>query len=173
MNFVEFIFQDWRANKGNSKGRIILVAFRLANIATKSKLLFFLSFPYRLSYKIIVEWILTIEIPWNLSVGRNFILYHGQGLVIHKLSLIGENCTLRHCTTIGTKVSNNGTVSSSPILGDNIDVGSNTCIIGGIVIGNNTKIGCGSVVVHNIVGNSVVVGNPAIEKPMPSRSKNA
>ena len=47
------------------------------------------------------------------------------------------------------------------MIGDNVTLGVNVTIIGGITIGNNVIIGAGSVVVKDIPDNSVAVGNPA------------
>lgn len=53
-----------------------------------------------------------------------------------------------------------GDNDNRPIIGDNVTLGVNVTIIGGITIGNNVIIGAGSVVVHDIPNNSVAVGNP-------------
>jgi len=160
--FFEFIFQDWKVNSG--KGRMILLLFRIANFCAKRQIYYYLGIPYLIFYRIFVEWILGIEIPWNIIAGENMRIFHGQSLVINRDVIIGKNCTLRHCTTIGNKQLAGGRFSASPILGNNVDVGSNACIIGDISIGDNVKIGCGAVVTKNVRQNSVVVGNPAVEK---------
>lgn len=47
-----------------------------------------------------------------------------------------------------------------PTIGDNVSLGANVVIIGGVHIGNNVTIGAGSVVVKDVPDNAVVVGNP-------------
>lgn len=162
MNFFQFIFQDWKAN--TTKGRIIMLLFRIANFCSTKKIFFYLGIPYLFFYKFLVEWIFCIEIPYNIKAGKNLVIYHGQCLVIGGGVIIGENCVLRHCTTIGNKQTKEGKFSSPPVLGNNVDVGSNVCIIGNIKIMDNVKIGSGSVVIKNVSGNCIVVGNPGIEK---------
>lgn len=49
---------------------------------------------------------------------------------------------------------------NAPIIGNNVNIGANVCIIGGIRIGDNVDIGAGTVVVKDIPDNAVVVGNP-------------
>src|SRR5580704_6526676 len=120
-----FIFQDWRANKGNPKGRIIMLLFRIANFCSTRRIYFFLGLPYLIIYRILVEWFFTVEIPWNVKIGKNLALFHGQSLVMNSQVVIGENCTLRHCTTISHKQLKNGGFSGSPVIGDNVDLGSN------------------------------------------------
>lgn len=162
MTFFKFILQDWAVN--SSKGKVITLLFRIANFCSTRKIYYYLGFPYLFFYKILVEWFFSIEIPWNLKAGKNLRIFHGQALVINRDVILGINCTLRHSTTIGNKQFADGSFSKSPVIGDNVDVGSNVCIIGPIVINDNVKIGCGSVVIKNAVGNSILVGNPAIEK---------
>ncbi|MEO5998471.1 MAG: hypothetical protein ABIN89_17065 [Chitinophagaceae bacterium] len=164
MNFFQFIFQDWKINKGNLKGRIILLLFRTANICNKKKIYYYLGIPYLIFYRILVEWFFSIEIPWTIKAGKNLSLFHGQALVLNGDVVLGENCTVRHCTTIGNKMLSDGRFSSSPVIGNNVDIGSNVCIIGDIFIKDNVKIGCGAVVTKDVSGNCIVVGNPAIEK---------
>lgn len=71
---------------------------------------------------------------------------------------IGDNFTCRHLTTLGNKV--DGDNENRPVIGDNVTLGVNVSIIGGVTIGNNVVIGAGSVVVKDIPANSVAVGNP-------------
>lgn len=150
------IFQDWRANSNNTKGRLVMALYRLAVVIRHTKVLLVFFFLYLCFYRFFVEWVLGIEITWNVSIGTNFKLYHGQGTVVHPATIIGNNCTLRQNTTIGTKGN-----SAPPIIGNNVDIGANVCIIGNIKIGDNVSIGAGSVVVENVEPNCTVVGNPA------------
>ena len=155
------LFQDWGANRHNIKGRLVLLLFRLATIGRINKLLFVLWIPYLVFYRITIEWFMGIELPYKLKIGSGFCVFHGQSLVINDGVIIGKNCTVRHCVTIGNKQLQDGSYSKSPVIGNQVDIGSNTCIIGEINIGNNVKIGAGSVVVRSIPDNAVVVGNPA------------
>lgn len=156
--------QDWKINNGNPKGRIILLLFRIANFCSTRKIYYYFGFPYLLFYRFFVEWLFSVEIPWNVKIGKNLTLFHGQALVMNNNVVIGENCTLRHCTTIGNKQLNDHSFSGSPVIGNHVDVGSNVCIIGDITIGDNVKIGCGAVVITSIPKDRIAVGNPAIPK---------
>lgn len=163
MNFFAFIFQDWVANATSSKGRVIMLLFRIANFCSTRKIYYYLGFPYLVFYKILVEWFFSIEIPWRIKAGKGLRIFHGQGLVLNSDVVIGNYCTLRHCTTIGNKQRAGGGMSGSPVLGNYVDVGSNVCIIGNLHIGDHVTIGCGSVVTKSFPSNIVVAGNPASE----------
>lgn len=71
---------------------------------------------------------------------------------------IGNNFSCRHLTTLGNK--SDGDNENRPIIGNNVTLGVNVTIIGGVRIGNNVTIGAGSVVVRDIPDNSIAVGNP-------------
>lgn len=161
MNLFEHLLQDQKENEGNLKAKMVLFMFRLAQIANKNKFVALIMCLYLGFYHVIIEWFLGIELPRKTKVGKGLIIYHGQALIINQATQIGNNCILRNSTTIGHKKLSNGKFSGSPIIGNNVDIGANVCIIGDINIGNNVIIGAGCVVVKSIPDNCVVVGNPA------------
>lgn len=157
MGFISFIFQDKAQNAGNTKGKIITVLFRVGNYSRDKPIIRLLLIPYLVFYKLFVEWILGIEIPYNTEIGSGLKVLHGQGLVVNSNTKIGSNVSLKQNTTIGN--SNSG--GESPVLRDNVNVGANCVIIGNITVGSNSTLGAGAVVVKDVPEGSVVVGNPA------------
>ncbi|MFC4210398.1 serine acetyltransferase [Pedobacter lithocola] len=155
------IFQDWKINEGNIKGRIVLVLYRLASLIRSKKILVIFFFWYLLFYRIFVEWFLNIEIHWNSKIGKGLRLEHGHGTVIHGDATLGNYCTIRHLTTIGIIKHDDGSYSHTPQLGNNVDVGASVTIIGGVNIGDNVLIGAASLVVRDIPANTTALGNPA------------
>lgn len=156
------VLQDWSANKGNIKGRLILLFFRIAKLVRNGSFpLKVIGFPYLLIYRLGVEWFLGVELPWNLNLGPGARLFHGMGLVVNDKVNIGANVVLRHCTTIGVGRTMEFGSLDVPIIGNNVDVGANVVIIGGIRIGDNVVIGAGAVVTKDVPEGATVVGNPA------------
>jgi len=156
-----YIFQDWNANRYSTKGRVILFLFRVFSYFNSRKFTKIIFYPVIFIYKILVEWIFGIEINLNAKIGKNFRLFHGQGTVINGTTIIGENCLVRNAITIGSKICDDGTTTKAATIGNNVEIGSNSVIIGDIIIGNNVTIGAGSVVVKNIPDNAIVGGNTA------------
>ena len=158
---MNYLFQDWTSNKRNPKARIVMLLFRVCHLATRHIVLFIVLLPVLVLYRLCIEWILGVEIPYKTKIGSNFIIYHGYATVINDGSTIGSGCIIRHCTTIGNKQLSDGSYSLCPVIGDYVDIGSNVCIIGPVHIGDNVRIGAGTIVTKSIPSNCVVVGNPA------------
>ncbi len=88
--------------------------------------------------------------------GEGLIIIHGYGVVVNCGAKIGKNCTIYHGVTIG-----NTDWYSSPVIGDNVMIGTGAKVLGKIHIGNNVKIGAGAIVVNDIPDNCTVVGPKA------------
>lgn len=99
-----------------------------------------------------------IEIHPGAKIGPGFFIDHGMGVVIGETAEIGENVTLYHGVTLG------GTSwkkeKRHPTIGNNVVIGAGAKVLGPFKVGDNSRIGAGSVVVHEVPPNSVVVGVP-------------
>lgn len=95
----------------------------------------------------------------NGVVGGGIFLMHAWGTVLN-CEHIGKGCSFLQNTTLGSKSNKDG-VYVRPWLGDNVNVGANVVVIGGIRIGNNVNIGAGAVVTKDVPDNCTVIGNPA------------
>jgi len=118
------IFQDFRANRNNPKGLLVLTFFRLMHLLRLSTITFILFLPLFILYRILVEWILCIELPWKTRVGPGFRIDHGQALIINDGTVFGAGCTVRNSTTIGNKRLRDGSYSRAPRFGDRVDIGA-------------------------------------------------
>ncbi len=170
---LTYILQDKTANKGNVKGIFVLAFFRLARLFARKKrsVLWYLGLPVMIGYRLLVEYFMGIELRPGTRVGEGLVIEHGFGLVVNDKTVIGRNVHLRHCTTLGCVKMPDGSQGPSPIIEDNVEIGANVVILGGITVGRNSRIGAGSVVVKDVPPDVVVVGNPArIVKRLPATS---
>ncbi|MEE9251750.1 MAG: serine O-acetyltransferase EpsC [Thermodesulfobacteriota bacterium] len=99
-----------------------------------------------------------IEIHPGASIGRNFFIDHGMGVVIGETSEIGDNVTIYHGVTLGGTSHSRG--KRHPTIGDDVIVGAGAKVLGPLTIGHNSKIGANSVVIVDVPPNSTVVGIP-------------
>ena len=95
-----------------------------------------------------------VEIMPGATFGPGLNIGHAIGIVIHSSVVAGRNLTIRQNTTIGT-INDRATVIQ---IGDNVDIGAHSCILGEkIHIGNNVKIGAMSFVNEDIPDNVTFV----------------
>ncbi len=117
-----------------------------------------------------------------MAVSPGFRCDFGFNIYFKGLAVINYNCVFLDTSRIelgenvfmgpGTVVScaahpilaeqrNEGTMISKPItIGNNVWIGANCTILGGVNIGENTIIGAGSVVTRDIPANVIAVGSP-------------
>ena len=91
------------------------------------------------------------------SIGGGIYCAHPFSTILFAKS-IGENFSFRNNLTIGNKRDG---MRDLPVIGNNVTIGANVCVIGNVKIGNNVTIGAGSVVVKDVPNNAIVAGNPA------------
>lgn len=99
------------------------------------------------------------KVPYQAQIGKGTKLgYGGIGVVIHKKSVIGNNCMISQHVTIG---GGNSHYPGLPIIGNNVEISHGACVFGGITIGNNVTIGANAVVNKPVPDNAIVAGVPA------------
>jgi len=99
------------------------------------------------------------QISARSEIGPGLYLGHWGAVVVNPEVKIGKNCNLAHGVTIGQ--TNRGEKMGIPTIGDDVWIGTNAVIVGGIKIGNNVLIAPNSYVTTDVPDNSIVVGNPA------------
>jgi serine O-acetyltransferase len=104
-----------------------------------------------------VELLTGISIPTAVQIGPGLRIYHFGGIIIHKKTVIGANCTLRHGVTIGNRYHG----GPAPVLDDGVEVGAAAQILGGVRIGRGAKIGAMTLVLQDIPPGATAVGVPA------------
>jgi GT2 family glycosyltransferase/serine acetyltransferase len=116
-----------------------------------------LSAAYRLAFNG-VNWLWGIELPYSVRLGRRVRIWHHGGIVVNARA-IGSDVHLRHNTTLD--VARPDQLDQKPIIGDGVDIGVGSCILGPVTVGDGAVIGANSVVVRDIPEHCVAVGAPA------------
>lgn len=97
-------------------------------------------------------------IPYECKIGKGTVLgYGGMSVVIHKDAVIGENCIIGTCVTIGGNKAN----SKLPVIGNSCYIATGAKIFGDVKIEDECFIGANSVVTKSIPSKSLVSGLPA------------
>jgi serine O-acetyltransferase len=99
-----------------------------------------------------------IEIHPGATIGRNFFIDHGMGVVIGETTIIGDNVLLYQGVTLGGTGLEKG--KRHPTIGNNVVIGGGAKVLGDITIGDNSYIGANAVVIKDVPANSTVVGVP-------------
>ena len=103
-----------------------------------------------------------IEIPPSVSIGEGLMLLHPYNITINSQAVIGDNCVLLKGCTIGNV--KDGKYIGTPVIGNNVYIGLNASVVGGIEIGDDVLIAANSFVNRNVPSHSLVFGNPCIIK---------
>jgi serine O-acetyltransferase len=100
-----------------------------------------------------------IEIHPGATIGENFFIDHGMGVVIGETASIGNNVTIYHGVTLGGVSSK--AEKRHPQIGDNVIIGSGAQLLGAINVGHGARIGSNAVVVKDVPAKATMVGVPA------------
>jgi len=105
---------------------------------------------------------------YNIEVGDNFYANHNTIILDTGKVTFGDNVFIapncafyppEHPLDVPTR--NSGMEYACPItIGDNVWIGGNTVVLGGVTIGFDTVIGAGSVVTKDIPSGVLAFGNP-------------
>lgn len=131
-----------------------LILHRLAHKLYKLKVPFLPRFISQFS-----RFITGIEIHPGATIGKNFFIDHGMGVVIGETAIIGDNCLVYQGVTLGGTGKETG--KRHPTIGNNVTLGAGAILLGNITIGDNSNVGAGSVVIKSAKENSTLVGVPA------------
>jgi serine O-acetyltransferase len=120
---------------------------------------------WKSGFKLFARWISQItrnitgiEIHPGATIGRNFFIDHGMGVVIGETAEVGDCVTLYHGVTLGgTSLQK---TKRHPTIEDHVVIGAGAKVLGAITIGAHSRIGANAVVVKSAPPQSVIVGVP-------------
>ena len=98
-----------------------------------------------------------IEIKTSTKIGPGFVMVHPYNITISPQAVLGENVNILKGATIGVSW---GKQPGAPEIGNNVYIGLNATLLGGIKIGNEVLIAPNTFVNQDIPSHSIVVGNP-------------
>ncbi len=120
---------------------------------------------WKSGFKLFARWlsqimrgITGIEIHPGATIGHNFFIDHGRGVVIGETAEVGDRVTLYHGVTLGGTSLHK--IKRHPTIEDDVVIGAGAKVLGAITIGANSRIGANAVVVKSAPPDSVIVGVP-------------
>ncbi len=104
-----------------------------------------------------------IQIPPEVTAGEGLYIGHLGRIILHPDTVLGKNVNLSTGITIGQ--ANRGSKKGTPVIGDEVWIGTNAVIVGKIRIGNDVMIAPNAYVNTDVPDHSIVIGNPAVIHP--------
>ena len=113
--------------------------------------------PLRVLEKV-AEFVFKCYLPTTATIGPGLVIYHAFGVIVNGKTTIGANCTLYARVCIGNRWPGDGT----PVIGDNVTIGTGACIFGPVVIPDNTVVKANEVITpSSLRGSAQPPGDPA------------
>ena len=101
-----------------------------------------------------------VEIHPAATIGKNFVIDHGTGVVIGETVEIGDDVLIYHGVTLGGTGNDSG-VKRHPSICTGAMIAAGAKILGNIKVGSYSKIGANAVVLTDVPDYSTAVGIPA------------
>ena len=98
-----------------------------------------------------------IEIKTKTKIKPGFVMIHPYNITVSPFAVIGRNVNIYKGATIGLS---GGKYPGAPQIGNSVQIGINSTVIGGIKIGNDVLIGPNTLVNRDVPDHSIVIGNP-------------
>lgn len=140
--------------------------WRISHVFAKMHLFVFAKF-----FWLINRIIYSVDIDPYATIGKNFQLIHGMGVVIGRYVSIGDNVKVFQNVTLGGNVGKKAEITledghlleiQQPQVGNNTTIYSNAVVVGPIVLGNNVTVGASAFVSKNVEDNKTVYANNKI-----------
>ncbi len=95
-----------------------------------------------------------IEIHPAAIIGKRFVIDHGWGTVIGETTIIGDDCYILGCVTLGaTGIANNPNGKRHPTLGNRVQIGAHVRVFGNVTIGDDVFISPYAIITKDVPKN--------------------
>jgi serine O-acetyltransferase len=106
--------------------------------------------PFAYAVSILCSVLTGAEIRPPAQIGPGFVVQHPVGIVIGPDVVAGRGLTMFGKNTIGRVRNPQHPLGGSPVIGDNVRIGTTASLLGPIKIGNDVQIGAHCLVVHDV-----------------------
>ncbi|WP_176819123.1 serine O-acetyltransferase [Quadrisphaera sp. DSM 44207] len=120
---------------------------------------------YRMARALVVS-VYHVELPATARIGRRLFMPHPHGIVVVPGATLGDDCMIRHNVTVGAGSDTRG---GTPTIGDRVQFGPGSIVMGDVHVGDDVLIGPGAVVIHDVPAGSRVLAPAATARPAKSR----
>jgi len=103
------------------------------------------------------------QISYATEIGEGLYLGHLGSIIVNYEAKIGKNVNIAQGVTIG--MTNRGENAGVPNIGNNVWIGANSVVVGGINIGNDVMIAPNTFVNFNVPDHSIVIAGKATILP--------
>lgn len=162
IGFWSLVAEDFRTHERDffAQGFWALFWHRLGNMrmSVRSRLL---RLPFTLLYRFgakATQWFCGMDLPYTVVVGRRVKLEHFGGMILIARA-IGNDVVIRQNTTFG--IASADKPYGRPTIGDGVDIGAGSIVIGNIAVGRDTVIAAKAAVTKDCPPEVVMGGVPA------------
>ncbi|MEU1517168.1 serine O-acetyltransferase EpsC [Streptomyces sp. NPDC005811] len=94
-----------------------------------------------------------MEIHAGARIGRRAFIDHGFGVVIGETAVVGDDVTLYHGVTLGSRGwvrDSDGARRRHPVLGDRVLIGTGASVLGPVTVSDGCRIPAHALVLHDL-----------------------
>jgi serine O-acetyltransferase len=152
-------FFFWRKVVGQlvlNPGVLCVALFRLSAACAARKIM-----PASLILDRFNEFATGAQFPHSAEFGPGLQVHHPEGLVVSPEAIGGARVMLMGGVALGVRDLRADPRGKSPILGDDVTIGSGAKIIGPVKLGDRVQVAANSVVMIDVPDDGIAVGSPA------------
>ena len=106
--------------------------------------------------KPVVTFVTGVDLECTTEIGKEFHIVHAGGIAIHPHAVFGDRVGLMHGVTIGCNMG-----PAAPVIGDDVFIGCNASVLGGVTIGDGARVAANSLVIYDVPPGAIAIGVPA------------